>query len=69
MLLGGAVNINWNLVKERVDQLWEEFQIPIWITEFDWNHNEDIDMGDHSKHAEIVADFYKLMFSNQVEDI
>ena len=61
-----GVNINWNFVKERVDQLWEEFQIPIWITEFDWNHNEDVDMGDHSEHAQIVTDFYKLMFSNQV---
>ena len=61
-----GVKINWNLVKERVDQLWEEFGVPIWITEFDWNHQGDIEWGDQSKHAEIVDDFYKLMFSHEV---
>ena len=62
----GHASINWNLVKERVEELWEEFQLPIWITEFDWNHDGDIGWGDHSRHAEILTDFYRLMFSQEV---
>ena len=46
--------------------MWEEFQLPIWITEFDWNGEGDIDWGDHSQHADIVEDFYRLMFSLEV---
>ena len=46
--------------------LWEEFQLPIWITEFDWNGEGDIDWGDHSQHADILEDFYRLMFSLEV---
>ena len=53
-------------MKERVEELWEEFQLPIWITEFDWNSEGDISWGDHSKHAEILNDFYHLMFSQEV---
>ena len=65
-LTSGQQSIDWNLVKRRVEMLWEEFQLPIWITEFDWNHEGDIDWGDHSKHAEILEDFYRLMFSLEV---
>ena len=53
-------------MKKRVEELWEEFQLPIWITEFDWNSEGDIGWGDHSKHAEILNDFYHLMFSQEV---
>ena len=38
-------------IKNHVDQLWEEFKLPIWVTEFDWNANGDYAMGDHSLHA------------------
>jgi len=49
-----------------VDLLWEEFQLPIWVTEFDWNANNDVDMGDHTLHAEQIHNFYTLMFSLEV---
>ena len=65
-LTSGQQSIDWNLVKRRVEMLWEEFQLPIWITEFDWNHEGDIDWGDHSQHADILEDFYRLMFSLEV---
>jgi len=50
-------------IKRHVDLLWEEFNLPIWVTEFDWNANNDVDMGDHSLHAEQIHNFYTLMFS------
>ena len=53
------------MMKERLDTLWEEFQLPIWVTEFDWNADETADFGDHSRHAEILENFYRLMFSHQ----
>ena len=28
--------MDWLMMKERLDTLWEEFQLPIWVTEFDW---------------------------------
>ena len=68
MSLGNEV-IDWNLVKENVEALWAEFQIPMWVTEFDWNGDEDdsdVPWGDHSQHAQILEDFYKLMFSQEV---
>ena len=65
-LTSGQQSIDWNLVKRRVEMLWEEFQLPIWITEFDWNGEGDIDWGDHSQHADILEDFYRLMFSLEV---
>ena len=27
-------------IKEHLDLLWEEFKIPIWVTEFNWNKDE-----------------------------
>ena len=53
-------------MKQRIETLWEEFQIPMWITEFDWNKDGDYDWGDHSVHAEILTNFYKLIFSQEV---
>ena len=29
--------LDWLMMKERLDTLWAEFHLPIWITEFDWN--------------------------------
>ena len=46
--------------------LWEEFQLPIWVTEFTWNSEESVDFGDHSRHADILDSFYRLAFSHQV---
>ena len=62
----GHASIDWNLVKQRVETLWEEFQLPIWITEFDWNHDGDVPWGDHTQHSQILQDFYRLMFSQEV---
>ena len=36
------------------------------VTEFDWNANKDVEMGDHSLHAEQIHNFYTLMFSLEV---
>ena len=36
------------------------------VTEFDWNANNDVDMGDHTLHAEQIRNFYTLMFSLEV---
>jgi len=36
------------------------------VTEFDWNANNDVQMGDHSLHAEQIHNFYTLMFSLEV---
>ena len=36
------------------------------VTEFDWNANNDVDMGDHTLHAEQIHNFYTLMFSLEV---
>ena len=56
-------------MKTRLDLLWEEFHLPIWATEFDWNWQETADFGDHSYHAEVLDNFYRLMFSHQVSVI
>ena len=56
-------------MKTRLDLLWEEFHLPIWATEFDWNWQETADFGDHSYHAEVLDNFYRLMFSHQVSFI
>ena len=56
-------------MKERLDLLWEEFHLPIWATEFDWNWHEAADFGDHSYHAEVLDNFYRLMFSHQVGQV
>ena len=52
-------------IKYHVDLLWEEFQLPIWVTEFDWNAHNAAEMGDHSVHAQQIQNFYRLMFSHQ----
>ena len=56
--------MDWLMMKERLDTLWQEFHLPIWVTEFDWNADETADFGDHSLHAEILENFYRLMFSH-----
>ena len=61
--------MDFNLIKQRVQSLWQEFQLPLWITEFDWNGEGDVEWGDHSRHAEIVTDFYRLMFSQEVSNL
>ena len=53
-------------IKRHIELLWEEFKLPIWVTEFDWNANNDVDMGDHTVHAEQIHNFYTLMFSLEV---
>ena len=58
--------LDWTEIKERVDLLWTEFQLPIWVTEFDWNGDLSADFGDHSHHAQILEDFHRLMFSHEV---
>ena len=56
--------MDWLMMKQRLDTLWQEFHLPIWVTEFDWNADETADFGDHSLHAEILENFYRLMFSH-----
>ena len=59
---------DWNVVKQRVEALWSEFRIPMWVTEFDWNGDgEEVDFGDYTEYASILEDFYTLMFSQEVQ--
>ena len=36
------------------------------MTEFDWNAGLEVEMGDHSYHAQQLRDFYRVMFSHEV---
>ena len=59
---------DWNVVKQRVEALWSEFRIPMWVTEFDWNGDgEEVDFRDYTEYASILEDFYTLMFSQEVQ--
>ena len=53
-------------IRRHIELLWEEFKLPIWVTEFDWNANNDVEMGDHTVHAEQIHNFYTIMFSLEV---
>ena len=53
-------------IKYHVEQLWQEFHLPIWVTEFDWNGDGSVDFADHSVHAEQLEKFYRLLFSLEV---
>ena len=69
--LSGFDVLNFNEIQKRLDALWTEFKLPIWITEFDWNANGwdgdgDIEWGDHTIHAQVLEDFYTFMFSQEV---
>ena len=64
--LHGQERVDINAIKYHVDLLWEEFKLPIWVTEFDWNADKSVDFGDHSYHAEQLENFYRLMFSHEV---
>jgi len=63
--IGGSDMVDVVQIKYHVDQLWQEFHLPIWVTEFDWNAHNDVDMGDHSFHAQQLENFYRLMFSHE----
>jgi len=63
--LHGQERVDINAIKYHVDLLWEEFKLPIWVTEFDWNADKSVDFGDHSYHAEQLENFYRLMFSHE----
>ena len=64
--INGDDLVDVTAIKYHVDLLWEEFKLPIMITEFDWNGNNEVDMEDHTVHAEQVEKFYRLMFSHEV---
>jgi len=63
--IGGEDLVDVVRIKYHIDLLWEEFKLPIWVTEFDWNGNGNADWGDHSVHAEQLENFYRLMFSHE----
>ena len=65
----GTDSVDISTIKYHVDQLWAEFRLPIWITEFDWNADDSVDFGDHSVHAEQLEHFYRLMFSHEVSTL
>ena len=64
--IGGEDSVDITAIKYHVDQLWDEFRLPIWVTEFDWNAGHQVDMGDRAYHAQQVDNFYRLMFSLEV---
>ena len=56
----GPSSIDLQKVEHSLNKLWNEFGIPIWITEFDWaNQNSDSD--NHEQHAIELENFYRLM--------
>jgi len=52
-------------IKLHLDQLWSEFHLPIWITEFTFNVGGEISDPDHSIYAEQLENFYRLAFSHE----
>ena len=60
--ISGSDFVDVNAIKYHVDLLWEEFKMPIFVTEFDWNGDEHAYDPDHQVHAEQVEKFYRLMF-------
>jgi len=65
--LKGFDTHDWNVINTRVETLWEEFRIPMWVTEFDWNGDlDEPDVPwDYEEYARILDDFYTLMFSQE----
>ena len=51
-------------IKEALDLLWTTFQLPIWMTEFDWSDGSEIADGNHTRHAEQLDNFYRMSFSH-----
>ena len=49
--------IDLHFVEKSIRRLWEEFGLPIWVTEFDWEGNNG---GDHAQHAVQLDRFYRL---------
>ena len=49
--------INLDKVESTLTRVWNEFGLPIWITEFDWNGSVN---GDHTQHAIELDNFYRL---------
>merc|ERR1711971_271910 len=66
--IGGEDLVDVVRIKYHIDLLWEEFKLPIWVTEFDWNGNGNAGWGDHTVHAEQLENFYRLMFSHEGVD-
>ena len=54
-------------IKLHLDQIWEEFKLPIWITEFTFNVGGEIHDPDHKIHAEQVENFYRIALSHEVK--
>ena len=50
--------IDLGQVESAVRRLWDTFHLPIWVTEFDWNGDQN---GDHGQHAVELDNFYRLM--------
>ena len=44
-------------IETSLNTYWQEFGLPIWITEWEWK-NQDED--DHTQHAEELDNFYRL---------
>ena len=45
-------------IKDNVDKLWNEFGIPMWVTEFTWSRG-DIDDPNHEIHAKQLENYYR----------
>ena len=65
-MLQGDRLVEISTIKYHVDKLWEEFHLPLWVTEFDWNADGSVDFGDHTVHAQQLEKFYRFMFSHEV---
>ena len=45
-------------IKDNVDKLWNEFGIPMWVTEFTWSRG-GIDDPNHEVHAKQLENYYR----------
>ena len=52
-------------IQLHLDELWEEFKLPIWITEFTFNVAGEISDPDHAIHAEQLENFYRVAFAHE----
>lgn len=56
----GPSSIDLERVEKSLDMLWNEFGIPIWVTEFDWSSIDSV-ADNHTRHAVELENFYKLL--------
>ncbi|XP_059087514.1 anti-sigma-I factor RsgI6-like [Tigriopus californicus] len=58
----GPDQIDLGKAEDAFNKMWNEFHLPMWITEFDWQGSHG---GDHAQHASELVNFYNLAMSHE----